>query len=100
MSETDSLERRRYEIRGRVQGVGFRYWATIQAAAIGLIGTIMNRADGAVEMEVAGTADQIARMEGLLSVGPPAARVDRVVELPPSTRELGPDLEVLPSTWT
>src|SRR5690606_27185537 len=67
--------RTRVVITGRVQGVGFRAWAVQQARTLGLRGWIRNRADGAVEAEMAGDPDAVARMRDLLAQGPPLARV-------------------------
>ena len=48
--------------RGRVQGVGFRYQAMVAARSFGLTGWVENLPDGAVEMEVQGTAAAIGKM--------------------------------------
>jgi acylphosphatase len=77
--------RTRVVITGRVQGVGFRAWAVQQARTLGLRGWIRNRADGAVEAEMAGDPDAVARMRDLLAQGPPLARVERLVESLPDT---------------
>jgi len=47
-------------ISGQVQGVGFRYSAQQQATKHGLVGWVMNREDGTVEMKVEGSEDQIS----------------------------------------
>jgi acylphosphatase len=39
---------------GMVQGVGYRYYCTEAAAALGLNGFVMNMPDGSVEIEVFG----------------------------------------------
>jgi acylphosphatase len=39
---------------GRVQGVGFRYYAVNKANQLGLTGWVKNLPDGTVEMEVQG----------------------------------------------
>jgi len=47
-------------ISGQVQGVGFRYSAQQQATKYGIVGWVMNREDGTVEMEIEGSEDQIS----------------------------------------
>ena len=69
---------RQVVIRGRVQGVGFRYWTMREAIRLGVAGWVRNRSDGSVEALVAGAP---AGMEAILEWarrGPPAARVSHV----------------------
>ena len=47
---------------GRVQGVGFRYYAVQKAGQLGLAGWVRNRYDGSVEMEVEGAKTDIDQM--------------------------------------
>jgi acylphosphatase len=68
----------RLRIRGRVQGVGYRAWATETARRLGLCGWVRNRADDSVEMLVTGDEDAIAAMTGAARQGPSAARVINV----------------------
>src|ERR1700692_2194983 len=65
-------------IRGRVQGVGYRYWVEQQARALGLEGWVRNRRDGSVEALFAGPADVVADMIALSRRGPSSARGDAV----------------------
>ncbi|MDO4285694.1 MAG: acylphosphatase [Eubacteriales bacterium] len=44
---------------GRVQGVGFRYYARHKAAQLALTGWVRNLPDGSVEMEVQGPEERI-----------------------------------------
>ncbi len=69
-----------YRIRGEVQGVGFRWWAKRQADALGLRGTVRNLADGTVEVVARGDTETLEHFRSLLHEGPPAARVEAVVE--------------------
>lgn len=71
-----------YRVRGRVQGVGFRWWAHAQATRLGLAGTVRNCADGSVEVMLRGTEEAVAEMRRRLSSGPPAGRVDEVADVP------------------
>jgi acylphosphatase len=73
------METRRCVIRGRVQGVGFRYYVVRNARDLGVSGTVMNRSDGAVEVVL--QADSPAPLDRLidrLRQGPHSARVDHV----------------------
>jgi acylphosphatase len=71
---------RQVTIRGRVQGVGYRYWVEQQARARGLEGWVRNRRDGRVEALFAGPPDVVSGMIALCRRGPAAARVDAVEE--------------------
>jgi acylphosphatase len=62
-------------IRGRVQGVGYRYWAERTARTEELSGTVRNRRDGSVELVISG---DVARVEAMLAkcrTGPSLAEV-------------------------
>jgi acylphosphatase len=72
----------RIEIFGNVQGVGFRAFVTCQARARGLRGWVRNRRDGGVEVFLIGEPDAVAAIVAQCRRGPPAARVDRIEELP------------------
>ncbi len=62
-------------IRGQVQGVGFRYFACRQALALGVHGWVRNRPDGSVEIEAEGDPGSLDRLAELLRHGPTGARV-------------------------
>lgn len=70
--------RKGYSVRGRVQGVGFRWWTRETCARLGIGGHVRNMPDGTVEVQVAGPSDRLAELERLLWEGPPPARVDDV----------------------
>ena len=78
------IESRTYLIVGRVQGVGFRWFAWDAARQEGLSGFVRNTADGSVEAVVEGERDALDRFEWKVSSGPRGARVDHV------NRECGP----------
>ena len=82
---------RRYVISGRVQGVGFRFFAEAAAAREGLHGWVRNLPDGGVEIAAEGDAEAVERFEWHLRHGPPSARVDHVDvdEMSPSGRDTG-----------
>ena len=69
------------EVRGRVQGVGFRWYVMKIARELGLAGWIRNKPDGIVEIAAAGTPEVLAKLEAALSAGPPGARVEEVRQL-------------------
>jgi acylphosphatase len=73
---------RRYIVRGRVQGVGFRWFVDYEARQLGLSGWVRNNLDGTVEVLATGNEQQHAVLRGKLERGPRAARVDEVQELP------------------
>ena len=69
---------RRYVVSGRVQGVGFRFFAEAAAAREGVHGWVRNLPDGRVEISAEGEADAMDRFEHKISHGPPQARVSGV----------------------
>jgi len=69
---------RRYMVKGRVQGVGFRWFVEREAQLIGVGGWVRNRDDGAVEVLASGTDAQLNALYDKLREGPRAARIDRV----------------------
>jgi acylphosphatase len=73
---------RHIAIRGRVQGVGFRYWVEHQAVAHGLEGWVRNRRDGSVEAVFSGPENVVSNMVAACRRGPSSARVDTVQEEP------------------
>ena len=78
MMERHGEEERGYRVMGRVQGVGFRWWARRTAAQLGLSGSVCNRRDGSVEVAVRGESEILDELERSLWVGPPGAAVDHV----------------------
>ena len=65
-------------VTGRVQGVGFRWYVVQAAKALGLTGTVRNRADGAVEVEAEGERDALERLLETVREGPAMATVGQV----------------------
>ncbi|TVV77233.1 acylphosphatase [Sphingomonas solaris] len=72
-------------VRGRVQGVGYRYWTEDRARAAGLTGWVRNRPDGTVEIVAEGEETAIAAFIDACRDGPSGARVEAVeaTDLPP-----------------
>ena len=77
MAET-TTQARRFLVRGRVQGVGFRWFVEREAHILQLAGWVRNNPDGTVEVLAQGTRDQLAGLRSRLQEGPRAARVDDV----------------------
>jgi acylphosphatase len=77
--------RQRVIVHGRVQAVGFRFSARVEAQRLGVSGWIKNRSDGAVEAEVEGEQAAVDAMLSWLDEGPPGADVTSM-----STAELAP----------
>ncbi len=78
---------RRYFITGRVQGVGFRWFAERVASELGVTGYARNLEDGRVEVYAVGTAEKLNELTGYLWKGPRAANVRKVEELDASVQE-------------
>jgi acylphosphatase len=73
-------EARRWFVRGRVQGVGFRYFARNAGLGLGLTGYTRNLDDGRVEVYAAGSREQLSEMAAMLHRGPRWADVRGVDE--------------------
>ena len=71
-------ERLEATIRGRVQGVGFRYFVVRQALELGLVGWVANAPDGRVRSVAEGSPAALDAFEAALNVGPMGAIVDTV----------------------
>lgn len=69
-------------VKGRVQGVGFRFSAHRQARLLGLAGWVRNEYDGSVKLFIQGENAQIARFLSWLSQGPALSYVSSVVKVP------------------
>jgi acylphosphatase len=72
------LVRKRIVVRGRVQGVGFRYSTVSQARRLGLAGWARNAPDGSVEIVAEGSSDAMRLLVEWCGHGPPSARVTAV----------------------
>ncbi|MEE9133587.1 MAG: acylphosphatase [Gemmatimonadota bacterium] len=89
----DQEAKKAFKVHGRVQGVGFRWWAQHQARSLGLRGTVRNCADGAVEIAFAGGGEAVEEMRRRLETGPPASYVVSLEELEPPER-FPPDFQI------
>lgn len=67
-------------VKGRVQGVGFRWWARARALELGLSGSATNLADGRVEVVAEGPRESADALLALLRGGSSPGRVEAVAE--------------------
>jgi acylphosphatase len=72
------VERRRYRVHGRVQGVGFRAFVWRQTQRLEIAGWVRNRFDGTVEVLADGSEGEHDKLMALLEKGPSLSNVDRV----------------------
>ena len=88
---TDEIGRFEAVVRGRVQGVGFRYFVLRRANALGLAGWVANDPDGSVRCVAEGPEAALKVLADALHEGPPGARVGDVAvnRLPPSGARTG-----------
>jgi acylphosphatase len=75
-----SAQARHFLVRGRVQGVGFRWFVEREAHVLQIAGWVRNNPDGSVEVLAMGTREQLAGLRSRLQEGPRASRVDNVEE--------------------
>lgn len=78
----EQKQARRYVVTGRVQGVGYRYFAQKTADDLGLAGYVRNLSDGRVEAYAIGTPAQMEEFKIALLRGPALSRVTHVAEEP------------------
>lgn len=72
------MDAARYQIFGRVQGVGYRYFAQRAGQELELRGWVKNLADGSVAVAALGPGPHLRQFEQRLRSGPPAAQVTRI----------------------
>jgi acylphosphatase len=71
---------KRFFVSGRVQGVGFRFFAERTAGILGVGGYVRNLFDGRVEVYAIGSVEQLNALNVALRRGPRMAYVERVDE--------------------
>jgi acylphosphatase len=69
---------RYYLVKGRVQGVGFRWFVHREAATLGLRGWVRNTESGHVEVVAAGEEAILQQLRALLAKGSRGSRVDAI----------------------
>jgi len=72
------LEAWRIRISGRVQGVGFRYYALRKAQEMSIAGWVRNLPDGDVEIHAEGAVEALSAFLSAVRQGPPFAMVTDV----------------------
>ncbi|MDB4874127.1 MAG: acylphosphatase [Gemmatimonadetes bacterium] len=82
-------------VRGRVQGVGFRWFVREIARRRGMTGWVRNLADGSVEVAADGDGDAIADLRSSLRSGPPGSSVTSLDELASVPGELPQPFSIL-----
>lgn len=71
-------------LRGRVQGVGFRWFVRMHARRLGLAGWVANNPDGSVEVAASGEQEKLDELVRVVREGPDGADVSTVETLPPA----------------
>jgi len=84
-----AIDAKRWLVRGRVQGVGYRYFAQRAAVELGLTGYARNLDDGRVEVYAAGPAAKLGEFAGMLYRGPRWGEVRGVEEQEAAVQEYG-----------
>jgi acylphosphatase len=94
MSGPAARERLDASVRGRVQGVGFRYFVLREAGYLGLEGFVANEPDGSVRVVAEGPPAALDDLLERLREGPPASIVERVIESREPARGMGAGFRV------
>jgi acylphosphatase len=81
-------------VRGRVQGVGYRFFALRESRDLGLDGWVANQADGAVRVVAEGPRASLEALVTRLEAGPPAGWVDAVQVRWEPARGIGPGFRI------
>ncbi|MHB8958234.1 MAG: acylphosphatase [Candidatus Limnocylindrales bacterium] len=87
-------ERLDASVRGRVQGVGFRYFVLREAEYLDLDGFVANERDGSVHVVAEGPSEVLDELLARLNEGPPASIVERVIDRREPARGIGPGFRV------
>lgn len=82
---------RKFILKGRVQGVGFRFFATKSANALGIKGTVKNLTNGNVEIFAKGEESKIEQFKAKLIKGNSFSRVEDIEEYDVSNDEINND---------
>jgi len=74
------IRAKHYMVRGRVQGVGFRWFVQRAAERLGIVGDVRNLPSGEVEVRAQADESVLDLFKRELRNGPPSAQVGEVVE--------------------
>ena len=74
------IRAKHYLIRGRVQGVGYRWFASRNASQLGVLGYVRNLPGGEVEVRAEADEAVLQAFKQELQRGPHAARVTEIIE--------------------
>lgn len=83
-----------YTVRGRVQGVGYRYHTRLAALSIGVRGYVCNEADGSVKVVAQGDDAAHRALRVALRQGSPWAKVEAIEEKPVLLEQDFPDFRI------
>jgi acylphosphatase len=83
------IDAKRWFVRGRVQGVGYRNFAQRAAVELGLTGYTRNLDDGRVEVYAVGAVAKLSELAGRLYTGPRWSEVRGVEEQEAAIQEYG-----------
>jgi acylphosphatase len=76
-----------FQVVGRVQGVGFRWFTRVSARRLQLAGWVLNLPNGSVEVAAAGRQDKLDEFRRVLLRGPDGADVSALLDLDPIDAE-------------
>ncbi|MEZ4703832.1 MAG: acylphosphatase [Bdellovibrionota bacterium] len=65
-------------VKGKVQGVSYRYWAQQRASSLHVKGWIQNQLDGSVKIRAVGTKENLEMFLQWCGEGSPSATVESV----------------------
>jgi acylphosphatase len=89
-----NVETRLYLVSGRVQGVGYRYFAMRTAQQLGVRGTVKNLRDGRVEVAAQASTEALAKFRAELERGPNGSAVSGVEESVLDPRDFGGEFAI------
>ena len=84
-----------WRVTGRVQGVGFRWFARQQARRWGVRGWVRNLPDGSVEIAACGSDEAVAGLMAAVRRGPPGAEVEHIENLSKGVGEFPDPFSIL-----
>jgi acylphosphatase len=82
-------------VRGRVQGVGFRWFVREAARSARLAGWVRNCHDGAVEVEVEGSPAALNEFRATIARGPDGAVVSSIDDVAVTTEALSQPFTII-----